>query len=124
MRTEQLRPRPDYAHIARMERDIFGEAFEHDGGAPQVSRPRRQTCGYGHPLISDRPCKVCEYRRYRFEGPLPSDVIRSISQRDWSRDDAALIRSGAILRPGGTIILPSGEKIGSAEWARRGGRTS
>ena len=33
-RAEQLRPRPDYAAIARMEREIWGEAFEH-AGAPQ-----------------------------------------------------------------------------------------
>jgi hypothetical protein len=76
-RAEQLRPRPDYAHIARMERDIFGEAFEHDDGAPQVSRPQRQTCGYGHRRAVTGACWVCEDRRYRLEGPLPDLVIRS-----------------------------------------------
>lgn len=30
-RAEQLRPRPDYAAIARMERDVYGETFGHDG---------------------------------------------------------------------------------------------
>jgi hypothetical protein len=34
---EQSRPRPDYRLIAALERDIYGEAFEHDG-APRVVR--------------------------------------------------------------------------------------
>lgn len=68
--------RPDYAAIARMERDIFGEAFEHEG-APQVSRPQRQTCSCGHRRAVTGACWVCEDRRYRLEGPLPADVIRS-----------------------------------------------
>lgn len=41
-REEQLRPRPDYSAIARMERDVWGEAFEH-AGAPQrfpIASPR------------------------------------------------------------------------------------
>lgn len=80
-RAEQLRPRPDYAAIARMERDVYGETFQHDGSPHWAS-----------------------------------------SQRDRSHDDA-LIHSGAIVHLGGTIILPSGEKITGAEWARRGGRT-
>lgn len=41
---ERDRPRPDYAAIARMERDIYGETFGHEGApdAPQP-KPRRQT---------------------------------------------------------------------------------
>lgn len=38
--------------------------------------------------------------------------------------DLLLILSGAIVSPGGSITLPSGAVIDSAEWARRGGRTS
>lgn len=34
---EASRPRPDYALIARMEREVYGEAFRHDG-APGVTR--------------------------------------------------------------------------------------
>jgi hypothetical protein len=31
------RPRPDYAAIARMEREIYGEAFNHDGAPEPVT---------------------------------------------------------------------------------------
>ncbi|HEX3960913.1 MAG TPA: hypothetical protein VHZ03_30560 [Trebonia sp.] len=120
-RAEQLRPRPDYAHIARMERDIFGETFEHDG-APQVSRPQRQTCGNGHPQAVTGACWVCGNRR-RLDSPIPADAIRSIVLRDRSRDEEA-IRSGYIVPRDAAVIMPSGEKITGAEWARRGGRTS
>jgi ribosomal protein S14 len=33
---ERAKRRPDYGHIARMEREIYGEAFDHDG-APGVA---------------------------------------------------------------------------------------
>lgn len=36
--TEPVRPRPDYAAIARMEREVWGEAFRHEG-APAVVKP-------------------------------------------------------------------------------------
>lgn len=36
---KQNRPRPDYARIARLEREIFGEAFRHDG-APDDGKPQ------------------------------------------------------------------------------------
>ena len=42
------KPRPDYSLIARMEREIYGEAFSHDG-APEVAAstrvPRRTGTG-------------------------------------------------------------------------------
>lgn len=41
---ERLRPRPDYSRIASMERDVWGEAFEHAGAPaplPRVVATRR-----------------------------------------------------------------------------------
>ena len=38
-RRERLeRPRPDYSAIAAMEREVYGETFEHDGG-PETAPP-------------------------------------------------------------------------------------
>ena len=38
-RQERLdRPRPDYSAIAAMEREVYGETFEHDGG-PETAPP-------------------------------------------------------------------------------------
>ena len=38
---EHRRPRPDYALIARMEREVYGEAFHHDG-APEQETVRQR----------------------------------------------------------------------------------
>lgn len=39
------RPRPDYALIARMEREVYGEAFRHEGSIASVFlRPPPRTC--------------------------------------------------------------------------------
>jgi hypothetical protein len=43
-RVEQLRPRPDYSRIASMEREVWGEKFEHAGAPaplPRVVATRR-----------------------------------------------------------------------------------
>lgn len=74
------RPRPDYPAIATMEREIWGEAFEHEG-APSRSarraviepRPERLPEGYArcprghgyHARHDDRPrCFECEDERH------------------------------------------------------------
>lgn len=44
---ERNRPRPDYRLIAELERDIYGEAFEHDG-APETRA-----------MVSVRPADLC-----------------------------------------------------------------
>jgi len=122
------RPRPDYISIAAMERDIYGETFRHDG-APQDGRgPIASTL-----LPKDREpsvrlqCRLGHETRVR--GSMPPQACPQCDEqrqerRDYRADDAILIRSGAIVRPGGHVTLPSGEKISSEEWARRGGRTS
>ena len=79
-RREELdRPRPDYASIARMEREVWGRAFEHDG-APGMSvaelratmddlaeraTARRNTCiGCDYPAAYSGRCAAC-YRRWK-----------------------------------------------------------
>lgn len=69
---ERSRPRPDYAHIARMEREVYGEAFHHDG-APAPREPVKRsiviseasrgavTCERGYHIFSynDPACLDC-----------------------------------------------------------------
>lgn len=43
---------------------------------------------------------------------------------DLTPGDLTLIRSGAILRPGCTLVLPSGREITAAQWAEFGGRVA
>lgn len=58
-RAEQLRPRPDYAAIARMERDVYGETFEHDGApARTVGVP---LTGYSPQRSSYRSMRAAHY---------------------------------------------------------------
>jgi hypothetical protein len=63
---EQLRPRPDYAAIARMERDVWGETFGHAGAPPEPlgirATPRRVVRLCGHPgySVKDDRCVRCE----------------------------------------------------------------
>jgi len=86
------RPRPDYAAIAAMEREIYGEAFKHEG-MPGVSQPepRRQTsylrprhphgyrdcdCGGSRRYDVDR-CWQCEKREHDARHPdttQPADI--------------------------------------------------
>ena len=56
LRTEQLRPRPDYSLIASMERPIWGQAFEH-AGAPQIARMEREV--WGETLEPFANCPKC-----------------------------------------------------------------
>lgn len=78
------RPRPDYASIAAMERDVYGETFEHEG-APRKSaldpdvaklhaimddlagrataRSECISCGYPRTIASGR-CGAC-YRQWK-----------------------------------------------------------
>jgi hypothetical protein len=64
------RPRPDYAAIARMEREIYGETFEHDGvpvPAAPVRRPAARRCHDGHLRNDDGTCWQCDRRHQRAE---------------------------------------------------------
>ena len=54
-RDRQLgRPRPDYSAIAAMEREVYGETFEHDG-APQRTEAVPPTMPPAGPPPSSRP---------------------------------------------------------------------
>lgn len=72
----QNRRRPDYAHIARMEREIYGEAFTHDGapGTGGGTVPAGILTGYvtvrcaAHPgegFCDEGFCVACDQERRR-----------------------------------------------------------
>jgi hypothetical protein len=84
--SERAKRRPDYRHIARIEREIYGEAFHHDG-APEVTSVRAQpaadpwelgaamaalsdasqraSVSLGHVVRHGALCSACERRRNR-----------------------------------------------------------
>ena len=53
------RPRPDYSVIARMEREVYGETFEHEG-APAAVRPQRWDGLTTHPDTTE-PASLDQY---------------------------------------------------------------
>ena len=68
------RPRPDYSAIARMEREVYGETFEHEG-APAAVRPQRWDGLTTHPDTTE-PASLDQYvtwlRGYVKHGEKPA----------------------------------------------------
>jgi len=57
----QLRPRPDYSAIAAMERDIYGEAFRHEGSIASMFLPKSPVLFTGTRSHAERECGACGY---------------------------------------------------------------
>ena len=56
------RPRPDYAAIARMEREVYGEAFKHEGApARTASRPEPRWDGRTTHPDTTEPATLSQY---------------------------------------------------------------
>jgi hypothetical protein len=91
------RPRPDYALIAEMEREIYGETFTHDG-APRASGASgvvKAHCPAGHPYaITVCHCSECDKAARR-----ERDVV------------FLAMMAGAKFGPGKTVVMPSGRRV-------------
>jgi len=76
-RLTQLRPRPDYAAIAAMERDVYGRAFEHDGGPAHATAPRQRWDGRTTHSDTTQPATRTQYlawlEGYVQRGGKPTD---------------------------------------------------
>ena len=130
--------RPDYSLIARMEREIYGEAFSHDG-APEVAastRIARSSCHCGAPALARGSCPDC-LRRIRRDGAPRSGTgttstihFTGVStygggaggsagpaNASMPMSDSAFLEmmAGATFGPGATIVMPSGKTVTGTE---------
>jgi hypothetical protein len=85
MRPRPIPRRPDYALIASMEREVYGEAFRHDGApAAEVSRLKR--CSLGHITdVNEAGFAYCRPCAEGLLGPIPpgvsmADVMEGMEQ--------------------------------------------
>jgi len=94
-RREELdRPRPDYSAIAAMEREVYGETFDHDGAPSQKGRsnPDLGRCDFcDRPVYLGGMCLQCARKQKRSRVPFEDDrrAMRALAEA----------RRGTIVQP-------------------------
>ena len=129
---ERDRPRPDYAAIAAMERDIWGRTFEH-AGAPEgdpvagfhammdglAERGTKcRMCAHGHPFLGGI-CAECARQRKR--GGIDAEVARLHAEGLSSAQIAERygIRAGTVRATATRNRAPDfGERRSNLRWER------